>query len=165
MPFRRRLQAPIQTEKHEVSWTDFGIDASTPGISKTLLTAVVPANANLATECEVGSIVKWIYLEFQFSAETITNTKAIHWLIGKEPFGTTLKNPILYYQTDKRFVVKRGMEMVPKDVNTIIKRIIVVPVPKKMQRMGRDDKWVFVYTATLAETINACGFAITKPMT
>ncbi len=163
MVFRRRLQAPIQSEKHEVQWSNLNQNAGTT-ITVDLITAVTPANVNLGTETEVGAVVKWLYLEFQFSAETITNTKIIHWSISKEPFGTNISNPNTYYAIDKRFIVKRGMEMLPKSVNTIIKRIIMIPVPKKMQRMGRDDKWTFKYVASLTETINACGFFICKPL-
>ncbi len=122
-----------------------------------------PLNVSAGNEEVIGSSVKWIYLEFQFSAETTTSTKIIHWLLGREPAGNAIQIPSLYYDPDKRFVIKRGMEMLPKDVNHIVKRIIAVRVPRHLQRLGRDDNWVFKYVATSTETINACGFFICRP--
>ncbi len=123
-----------------------------------------PLNVSAGNEDVIGSKVKWIYLEFQFSAETITSTKIIHWYVGRKPAGNALAIPSLYYDPDKRFIIKRGMEMLPKDVNHVVKRIVPVKVPPHLQRLGRDDEWVFSYVASSTETINACGFAITRPI-
>ncbi len=111
----------------------------------------------------IGSHVRGIYLEFQFSAETITNTKIVNWQIYKLPSplaATAASNPNQFGQIDRKNVLKRGMEMLPKSVNTIIKRIIYVPFPKR--RFGESDQVLFEYIASSAETINSCGFGIYK---
>ncbi len=116
-----------------------------------------------ATEVKSGARVRWIYLEFHFSAETITNTKVIHWNVSFEPIGTATQIANAYQQPSRRFIMKRGMEMLPKDVSTVFKRIVSVKIPYKYQRLGIDDEIVFNYQASLAESINACGIAIYRP--
>ncbi len=123
-----------------------------------------PLNVSTGTEEVIGAKVKWFYLEFQFSAETITVTKVIHWFLAREPAGNTIQNPNGYYDPDKRFVIKRGMEMLPKDVNHVIKRAFFVKVPPGLQRLGRDDNWVFKYVSTSSNTMNSCGISICRPV-
>lgn len=159
---RLRNAAPIQSEKHEVVWANLSQDASTTVVIQ-ILKGQTPLNVSAGNEEVIGATVKWIYLEFQFSAETITTTKIIHWMLAREPAGKIILVPSQYYDADKRYVVKRGMEMLPKNVNHIVKRIIAVRIPRHLQRLGRDDNWVFKYVATSAETINACGFSICRP--
>lgn len=162
MPFSRRKLAPIQSEKHETTWSNIAQNAST-AVTVDLMEGQTPGNVTTGTECEIGSRITWFYLEFHFSAESITSTKVIHWFIAREPFGTNLSGPSSYYQTDKKFIIKRGMEMLPKDVSTVFKRIIAIRVPRHLQRIGRDDKWIFKYICSSAESINACGIAISRP--
>ncbi len=111
----------------------------------------------------IGSHVRGIYIEFQFSAETITNTKIINWQVYRllSPLAAAnASNPNQFGQIDRKNIMKRSMEMLPKSVNTIIKRIIYVPLPRR--RLGESDKVLFEYVASSTETINACGFAIYK---
>ncbi len=54
------------------------------------------------------------------------------------------------------------MEMLPKDASTVFKRIFVVKVPRKFQRMAQNMNIEFRYIATSTEAINACGIAIYK---
>ncbi len=159
----RRRYAPIQSEKKETTWSNLGQNASTPQ-EITILKGVVDASLNVGTEAQIGSKVPWLYLEFHFSPASTGNANVIHWFIAKKPFDTELANPNLYYQVDKRFIIKRGMEMLPVNVSTVFKRIIAVKVPRHLQRLGRDDTWVFKYIASSTETINACGFSVCKPI-
>ena len=111
----------------------------------------------------IGSHVRGIYLEFQFSAETITSTKIMNWAIYilRSPLAATAaSNPNQFGQIDRKNIMKRGMEMLPKSVNTVIKRIVYVPLPKR--RLGESDKVLFEYIASSTETINSCGFGIYK---
>ncbi len=163
MPFRKSLSLrPVNSVKHEVVWSNLGQNAVSPGISIEIIKGVVPANVNLSTEVEIGSTVKWVYIEMHFSAAQTGNVNVIHWAISKEPFGTAISDPATYFQTDRRFILKRGMEMIPVNVATVFKRIFVVRIPPRMRRIGEADKIVLQYTASSTQTINACGFAIYK---
>ncbi len=158
---RLRNAAPIQSNKQEITWSNLAQDA---GTAKTVVLAVgvKSADADAVTEVEIGHSVKFLYLEFQFSAETITNTKIIHWLVDCNISGATAGNPIQYYQPDRSFIIQRGMEMLPKSVNTIIKRIVPIRVPRVYQRAKNNWSLRFRYQASLTETINACGICIYK---
>ncbi len=152
---------PVNSEKHEVVWKNLIQDASST-IDVDLAIAVDPSSKNISSEVLIGSTVPWIYLEFQFSAEATTNTRIVDWQFVKEPFGTALNIPSSYNGTSKRFVLKRGMEMLPKDVNHVVKRILAVKIPQRIKRMGDADKLVFSYVVSSTATINACGMAIYK---
>ncbi len=163
MPIRRPI---IVSQKHENAWSNIGQNASS-AIKVVIAKATEYQNLGTATpeEVAIGSRVGALYLEFHFSAETITNTKVIHWQVVKEPFNTNPTNPILYNQDNKRFIFKRGMEMLPKDVATVFKRIVIVRIPPKFRRMGQNDQITFQYQCSLTETINACGISIYKEYT
>ncbi len=160
MPFRQgRALAPIVSEKHEGTWSNLGQNASTT-VEIVLLTCLRNPIADL--QVPVGAHVKWFYLEFHFSAETTTNPKVMHWLIQKVPQAVaSMKSvPSTYDNTIKKYIIKRGMEMLPSDQSTVFKRIFAVRVPKWMQRCADADTWVFRYIASSAETINSCGIFI-----
>ncbi len=101
-------------------------------------------------------------MELNVGPETITNPKVFHWMIFKSPFGTTVPAPSLYNQTSKRFIIQRGMEMLPKNTAVVYKRIISIKVPKRYQRMGDNDFLIFKHIATSSETINVCAFFVYK---
>ncbi len=158
--FNRNLR-PINTEKKEITWSNLVQDASSTQ-TITLFEGVPSADVNTATEVEVGSRVNWIYLEFHFSANVVTNPKVIHWQIIFIPEGMTVGAPSSYNQGNKSYIIKRGMEMLPKDLGTVYKRIFTVKVPKKYQRIAVNTDCVLQYISTSSEAINACGIAIYK---
>ncbi len=160
MPFRRGRPI-IHTDKHEISWSNLVQDASTVD-STQLATGTDPANVNLAHEVVRGAKITSIYFEFHFSAETVTNPKVIHWTIEVAPSGMSLGAPNTYYNDSRAYVIKRGMEMLPRDVSTIFKRIFVVRIPPIYQRMKKNQDIQFRYICSSAEAINACGIAIYK---
>ncbi len=163
MPFHRRSRmSPITAQKHEITWSNIGQDAGTAGITVDLVQASEIGSVSFATPdlCPIGSHVKSIYLEFHFSAAQTGNLNVIHWKIGKEPFGTNLTNANTYTQIDQRFILKRGMEMLPASVSTVFKRVFVVRIPPRIAKISAGDKIVFMYQASSTQTINACGFAI-----
>ncbi len=161
MPFRFRGNRQGPTRKHENTWSFIAQNAGTKQ-SVVLATGTQAADITDATATEVksGAHVKWIYFEFHFSAEVITNTKVIHWWVAMKPFGTSLNNPNQYQLAGRRFIIKRGMEMLPKDVSTVFKRVFVVKIPRKFQRLAISDQMVFEYIASSTEAINACGIAV-----
>ncbi len=149
----------MNSVKHELVWKNFSQDAS--GVQTIVLSlAVEPASVNIASEVSIGSSIKGVYLEFQFSTEGATTTMAIDWYVAKLPFATAIGVPSVYNDPTRRFILKRGMEMLPKNVNTIIKRIIFVRIPPRMSRQGENDELVFRYISSSTVTINTCGFAI-----
>ncbi len=162
MPFRRRMQAPIQSDKHETTWSNLGQDAGTAKISILLAKAVQPSAKDNATEYGIGSKVKGFYLEFHFSPAQTANANVIHWVVTQIRTGQSASNPNTYYQTDRSQILKRGMEMLPTNVSTVFKRIMFVRIPPFMQRMKENQEFYFVYQASSTQTINACGFAISK---
>ncbi len=163
MPRFRRNLRPIKSDKHEITWSNLVQDASS-SVDITLVKGVQSADKDTSIECEVGSHVKSIYIEFNVAAQVITNPKVLHWQVEFVPTPGTqpLKSPALYYQVDRSQILKRGMEMLPKDVGTVYKRIIVVRIPKKAERIAEAGFIMFRYIASSSEAINMCGFAIYK---
>ncbi len=158
--FRNSLR-PIKSDKHEITWSNLAQDASaTTNIA--LATAVASADKNTATEVEIGSHIKSIYFEFNVAANTITNPKVLHWKVIGNRAGETITAASTYYQADRSRIIKRGMEMLPKDVGTVFKRIFVVRIPRTWQRMQANMSLTFAYVSTSAEPQNLCGFAIYK---
>ncbi len=163
MPFRRnsRFKAPIKTDKHEITWSNLGQNAGS--VQQIILAAGTnSADKDTSTEVEVGSHVRSIYFEFHFSAAQTGNVNVIHWNIFGSKTGETIGIPSTYYTDNRSAVFKRGMEMLPVNVSTVFKRIFVVRIPKKFQRMTKNAFLIFQYIASSTQTINACGIAIYK---
>ncbi len=160
MPFRRRsLGGP--SRKHEISWSNLGQNASTTiTVPLAIGTQAADITDATATEVKSGARITSIFFEINFSPEVISNTKIVHWHVAFQPIGTSTGVASLYQLVQRRFILKRGMEMLVKDVGTVFKRVFVVKIPYKYQRLGIADELVFKYIATSTETINACGIAI-----
>ncbi len=156
-----RLRPVINSNKHEVTYSHLAQDSSTKQTIQLTL-AVDMADKNTSTEVTIGSHVRWIFCEFQFSAETITVVKTIHWAIRWVPSGQVSSGPNQLFGTDRAFVIKRGMEMLPKDVNTVFKRVFTVKIPRKYQRQTDNGSFVFEYIASSTNTMNSCGIFIYK---
>ncbi len=156
-----RFGPRIQSKKHEVTWSNLGQNAST--VQKIpIVKGTDPGTVTADVDVAIGNHVKSVYFEFHFSAASTGNANVIHWAFVKEPFTTNISNPNTYNQTDRRFIMKRGMEMLPVNVSTVFKRIFVVKIPKVYQRVGDLDQYTFQYIASSTETINACGISIYK---
>ncbi len=162
MVFRRRNLQPIKTDKHEITFSHLGTDFGTGTIIVPLVIGVPSADKNTATECEIGSRVNAIYVEMNIAAETVTNAKILHWSIQGGPEGTTLENPSLYYQGNRAAIIKRGMEMLPKDVGTVYKRVFLVIIPKKFRRITENGFISLLFRGSSTESLNVCGIAIYK---
>ncbi len=152
---------PVKSEKEEITWSDLAINASTVQ-RKAIVTAV--DSPTTAGQVEIGDTVSSVYFEFHFSAQVVTNPKVIHWTIQKVPAGIAAmkQTPSTYDEKVKRFIFKRGMEMLPASQSTVFKRIFVVRIPPRFKRFGDGDLLEFSYISTSTETINACGIAIYK---
>ncbi len=152
----------MKTDKHEVTWSNLAADMSA-NVTIPLTLGVAAEDKGAATECMVGSHVRSIYIEMNIAAETITNPKILHWVMDGIQFGQSgVANPNEYYQEERAIIFKRGMEMLPKDVSTVFKRIFVVRVPKKFQRITMGSSIRIKFRASSAEAVNVCGFAIYK---
>ncbi len=126
-----------------------------------MIVGVKSADADSATEIEQGHHVRGFFAEINFSAESISSTKIIHWKIVRKPQGAGQTSPSLYYQIDRRNILKRGMEMLPKDVGTVTKRIFMIK-SAMIARIGDSDEIAFHYISTSTETVNVCGIFIFK---
>ncbi len=162
MPYRKAFALrPVKTVKHEVTWSNLAQDAS--ALQEIILAVgTSPSALNAASEVDIGSSVKSIFFEINLSANVITNPKVLHWKVQFIPNGITRTAPTAYFTSDRRNILHRGMEMLPKDVGTVFKRVFVVKIPRGKSRISVGDKISFVYQSTSAEAINSCGFAIYK---
>ncbi len=160
MVFRRSQRNPIKTDKHEVRWSNLQQDASTVK-TVPLVTTVEVGNKNTGIEVAVGSHVRWIYLEFHVSPEVVTVPIVYEWQIIVSR-GQSFGAPNTYYQDQRSFIIKRGMEMLVKDLSNVYKRIIVVKIPRAYQRMKMGSKIDLQYIASSTNAVNSCGFAIYK---
>ncbi len=161
MPYSRRRVAGLKSNKHEISFSNLGENASTTKTVQ-LIKGVKSADADAAPEVEIGHKVNAIYFETNLSAEAITTTRIMHWTIEINYIGMTVGLPSTYYQDNRAFIIKRGMEMIPKDVGTIIKRVFLVVIPPKYRRVTNNMVINLRYVSTDADTQNFCGFAIFK---
>ncbi len=127
-----------------------------------LSTAVSSADKDNSTEVEIGSHIYGIYLEFNMSVEDTTNAKIIHWWVKGLQTGQSEENPSGYYQSQRSQILKRGMEMVPGDKATVIKRVIFVRIPRKFARQTDGFSLKFQFIASSSQIINVCGFAVYK---
>ncbi len=163
MPFRNK-GPKIVSEKKEVTWS-FLVQNAASTQSVTIYKGEPLANVNLGNEIAVGQLVKWVYFEFNISAEVITNPKIFHWQIVFVPEGMTVGAPSSYNQGNKSYIIKRGMEMLPRSLGVEIKRVFVVKVPKAYQRVKVNTSLELQYQCSSSESINTCGFSICKPQT
>jgi len=164
LPLRRSLALrPIKTDKHEITWSNLLQNASTAVSVRTLI-GVQSAAKDAADEVETGSHVKSMYFEFNVAAEAVTVPRVIHWTVHIRPQNLSAagNTPSVYYANGRNLILKRGMEMLPKDVSTVYKRVFVVRIPKKYQRVGEGDTMNFSYISSDAATINMCEFCIYK---
>ncbi len=158
---------PVKSEKHEITWSNLGQNASTPQ-SITITNAI--ANPVAAVDVDVGSTIRYIYFETNLNGVDNSGTvQVFHWLIVKAPAGdpTFDLDPTSYNTSRKRFILKRGMEMLPEiplgsggTVQT--KRIFVVKLPPRIRRQGDADQIKLMYKSTSTSGINYCGIAIFK---
>lgn len=154
---------PVMSDKREITWSNLAQNAST-NQDVTIATAVVPGSVSTSTEVAQGSVVPWIFFEINFSANSASDSKVIHWKVHKVPSGLTgTTNANTYNQPDKKFIFKRGMEMLPASGSSSqTKRIFAVSIPKRYRKMNDDDTIYFSYICSSTVTINVCGIAIFK---
>ncbi len=158
----RFIRPVIHSEKKENTWTALSEDASSEKTIK-IYEGVPSADVNLGSEIEIGSVVKWVYFEFHFSAETTTAAKVVHWLIQFVPVGMTAATVSTYNAGDKSYIIKRGMAMLVRDQSTVFKERFVVKIPRSYQRVKVNTELQFRYISTSSNTQNSCGFTICKP--
>ncbi len=175
MPSFRRGNSlrPINSQKHENTWSFLGQNASTiqsivliKGVERGGIGTVTPE------EVQIGAKVTSIYLETNLNGVDNSGTAQIfHWAVFKNPNNQiATMDPATYNDQFKSKILKRGMEMLPEiplgsggTVQT--KRIFVVKIPRGMQRFGDNDRLQLNYKSTSASGINFCGISIFKEYT
>ncbi len=119
-------------------------------------------------EVDIASIIKWIYIETNLNGVDNSSTAQVfHWMIVKNPGSLLTFDPKIYNADNKKFILKRGMEMLPEiplgsggTVQT--KRQFTVKLPTRIRRFDDNDKLQLVYASTSASGINYCGITIFK---
>ncbi len=166
MPFRRRGNSlrPINSQKHENTWSFLGQDAATATQQVLIATATDRGTIDTSNpdEVAIGSKLKGLYMEFHFSPAQTGNANVIHWKVVHKKGTQVNSAPNVYNQDDKSTILKRGMEMLVTNVATVYKRIITVPIRDTM-RQG--DVIKFLYQASSTQTINTCGIIIFREYT
>ncbi len=157
MPFSRRNRPSLKTKKIETTVTLLATDISATQ-ELTLVSAVNDPTGD--TDVNIGSKIRWVYIEFNFAQEAITNPIKLEWQVTKNPGNLITMNPQLYSQSYRKFIFKRGMEMIPKDLSTVFKRIITVRIPPRYRRMDEADQLQFQFRTSAAQLTNFCCFAI-----
>ncbi len=159
MPFRtRRDLHPVNQEKHEITWSKLADASATQDIQIAIGTKDVTG----VEEVRIGSHINWLYVEFNVTNDATTDM-IFHWKIVKEPFGTNTTAASTYDQIDKRFIMKRGMEMLSaSEPGTIFKRMFTVKIPQRFRRMGDTDQLILKVTKSSATATNFCGFIVFK---
>ncbi len=166
MPFRRALSLrPVISQKHEITWSNLGQDASS-----TIEIVLIHAQESpiAAQEIDIASIVKSIFLETNLNGVDNSGTvQVFHWYVMKVPAGLGTSIPSSYNSDSKKFILHRGMEMLPQiplgsggTVQT--KRVFVVKIPPRLRRFDDGDKLVLRYISTSSSQINYCGISIFK---
>ncbi len=157
----RGFRPIVKTEKHEITFSRLAAnDSSTQAI---VLSQGVDVGAKTgATDCAIGSHIKWVFCEINFAAETITNPKVINWVVRVVPPLQTEDIPTTVNGAAKSYILKRGMEMLPSDQGTVYKRVFVVKIPKIYQRVKQAQNIEFQYVSSSTETGNTCGIFVYK---
>ncbi len=157
---RRALSLrPVHSEKVEQIHTRLAADNST--VQEVIIAKAV-RNPTADLECEIGSTISSVYVEFNTSGQTVTNPSRLDWLIQKSPSGVNAVTPNQNNPVARRFIFKRGIEMFPSATSTVFKRIFVVRIPPRFKRMGEADELLFRYINSSSQTMNMCAIFIHK---
>jgi len=122
-------------------------------------------------EVEVGSIMKWIYLEFyaSYGNEIINSGVRIDWVLYKDPGDNFILGalPISTSEKNRRYVVAQGVFLLGKQSGGNVAQSSqgisrFVRIPKGLQRVGDQDGWNFVYRVTSINAFSFVGNFITK---
>ncbi len=156
---------PVVSLKHEGTWSFLGQNAST---IQTISLIVAQESPVIAVDVDIGSIIKSVFVEFNLNGVDNSGTAQIfHWAIMKVPAGLPIPAANTYQSDQKKFILKRGMEMLPEiplgsggTVQT--KRVFVVKLPPRLRRFDDGDQLVLTYISTSASGINFCGINIFK---
>lgn len=156
---------PVISLKHEINWSNLGENASTDKFV-TLIEAI--ESPVTARDIDIGSVVKSIYVEFNVNGVDNSGVvQVFHWSIMKIPAGLSRPAANVYQSDQKKFVLKRGMEMLPEiplgsggTVQT--KRIFVVKIPPRLRRFDDGDTFTLSYISSSTSGINFCGIAVFK---
>ncbi len=166
MPISRALRLrPVTSLKHEINWTELGVNMS-GNQSQDIISAV--ESPVTPSEVDIGSIVNSIFFETNLNGvDNSGSVQVFHWLIVKNAAGLIAPIASAYNADTKKFVIKRGMEMLPQipigSGGTIqTKRIFVVKLPRGMRRFDDGDKLQIKYISTSSSSVNFCGIAIYK---
>ncbi len=169
--FRRRMQAPINTRKHFVPFTNTVVANGVRQALTVVQSVVAPAVANVF-EVKEGSVLKAIHVEYWIINTGATNTDTqFIFTVEKVPVGapgvtfTNMSNLMSYENKRNIFYTSQGVLGPQIDGSPsipVIKDWLLIP--KGKQRFGLGDR-IQVSLAAIGTTINFCGISIYKEYT
>ncbi len=166
MSFRRAISLrPVTSVKHEFTWSELGVNMSSDQQQIVIQAVESPVSAE---QVDIGSTIKSVFFETNLNGVDNSGTvQVFHWMIVKIPAGLAVGTASAYNSDQKKFILKRGMEMLPEiplgsggTVQT--KRIFVIKIPPRLRRFDDGDSLVIKYISTSASNVNFCGIAIFK---
>jgi len=171
MAFKRRMLAPIHSEKHLIQYTG-GVVTVAQGAARNdiLATAVSVADKNLANEVIEGSIIKACYVEawiLSNSASVPGNFIATLEKVENGNVGITFAQAILLndYPNKKNILyTAEGLTGNNDDNNPLPILRGWYSIPKGKQRFGLGDSLVLTF-ASQVSGLKLCGLAIYKEYT
>ncbi len=151
--FSRKLRlVTVNSEKHTFQATL----AVTATVLNTIIAKAVTAPSNtISTDCRRGGTIKAIWISLDFCGLAATGVfQSIACYLIKNP-GANLTPPATFSvgtSNEKKFVIKQwsAMTMRNQDGNPPYHWEGWVKIPKRYQRMGADDTWVFSIGSTVS---------------
>ncbi len=167
MPYRRRMDSrrPINSNKNIVQTVNLLATGSTTDFA-IADTVDAPVLAN-QSEVVTGATINQIYLEIWIYGNTSAGTNSpIEWYVAKNP-GNNLtigSAAVLGTNDNKKWTYAVGKGLVGSSANGQPGYVIRgwFSVPKKMRRMGHDDRMQFTLTNSTGANINVCFLSIYK---
>ncbi len=164
MAGRRRVSAPIVTEKHYAPQTVTTI-AFGAIENRDVIIAVPVVDKNASTEVEEGSVIKAVYIERWITSDD-TGQTSFTLTVEKQPAGATdmtfAQSGALNSYLNKKNILYTTQGLANPVAGVAMPAIRQwILIPKGKQRFGLGDKLIVNITG-LSNGINVCGISIFK---
>ncbi len=146
-PFRRRMQATINSEKHVVDNT---VAMTTTNVVELLAKAVTAPSNTVVTDCHRGGQIKAIWLSFDFYGLGTSGLNVVGSVYLMKNPGDNLTPPgalAVGSSNEKKFIIRQWTAMIMRNQegNPPYHWEGWIKIPKRYQRMGTDDVWNLVF--------------------
>ncbi len=158
------MRPVIQSTKHISQSTGFTVAATAITAIQPII-AVVPADVNLTTECEEGSIIKALYCEYWLTSDDAASG---FFVFSVEKLNTTQTSMLyaesvslgVYANKKNIFYTSQGLTAPITGTPTPVVRQWI-KIPKGKQRFGLGDK-ININISGIANGVQVCGMTILK---